>query len=134
MDLTWYNTLNKPAFTPPSDVFAPAWTILYLMIFSSFMIFITTKTTQDKTSGIGLFLVQLLLNFLWSPVFFYWKNITLSFVIIILLLGFLLMTIINFYKISKWSAILLIPYFAWICYATYLNYGFMMMNWETIFI
>lgn len=128
MDLTWYNALNKPAFTPSSDVFAPAWTILYLMIFLSFMIFITTKTTQDKTFGIGLFLVQLLLNFLWSPVFFYWKNITLSFVIIILLLGFLLMTIINFYKISKWSAILLIPYFAWICYATYLNYGFMMMN------
>ena len=128
MDLTWYNTLNKPAFTPPSWVFAPAWTVLYLMIFLSFMIFIMTKTTQDKTLGVGLFLVQLILNFLWSPVFFYWKNITLSFVIIILLLGFLLMTIINFYKISKWSAILLIPYFLWICYATYLNYGFMMMN------
>lgn len=128
MDLTWYDTLNKPAFTPPSWVFAPAWTILYLMIFLSFMIFIMTKTMQDKTLGVSLFLVQLILNFLWSPVFFYWKNITLSFVIIILLLGFLLMTIINFYKISKWSAILLIPYFLWICYATYLNYGFMMMN------
>lgn len=128
MDLTWYNTLNKPAFTPPSWVFAPAWTVLYLMIFLSFMIFIMTKTMQDKTLGVSLFLVQLILNFLWSPVFFYWKNITLSFVIIILLLGFLLMTIINFYKISKWSAILLIPYFLWICYATYLNYGFMMMN------
>ena len=128
MDLTWYNTLNKPAFTPPSWVFAPAWTVLYLMIFLSFMIFIMTKTMQDKTLGVSLFLVQLILNFLWSPVFFYWKNITLSFVIIILLLGFLLMTIINFYKISKWSAILLIPYLLWICYATYLNYGFMMMN------
>ena len=128
MDLTWYDTLNKPAFTPPSWVFAPAWTILYLMIFLSFMIFIMTKTMQDKTLGVSLFLVQLILNFLWSPVFFYWKNITLSFVIIILLLGFLLMTIINFYKISKWSAILLIPYFLWICYATYLNYEFMMMN------
>ena len=128
MDLTWYDTLNKPAFTPPSGVFAPAWTVLYLMIFLSFMIFIMTKTMQDKTLGVSLFLVQLILNFLWSPVFFYWKNITLSFVIIILLLGFLLMTIINFYKISKWSAILLIPYFLWICYATYLNYGFMMMN------
>ncbi len=128
MDLTWYDTLNKPAFTPPSWVFAPAWTILYLMIFLSFMIFIMTKTMQDKTLGVSLFLVQLILNFLWSPVFFYWKNITLSFVIIILLLGFLLMTIVNFYKISKWSAILLIPYFLWICYATYLNYGFMMMN------
>ena len=128
MDLTWYDTLNKPAFTPPSGVFAPAWTVLYLMIFLSFMIFIMTKTMQDKTLGVSLFLVQLILNFLWSPVFFYWKNITLSFVIIILLLGFLFMTIINFYKISKWSAILLIPYFLWICYATYLNYGFMMMN------
>lgn len=128
MDLNWYNTLNKPAFTPPSFVFAPAWAILYLMIFLSFVVFMVTKTEQDKTLGIWLFLTQLLLNFLWSPVFFYWKNISLSLVIIILLLAFLLLAIINFFKVSKLSAILLIPYFLWICYAAYLNYGFMMMN------
>ena len=128
MDLTWYNTLNKPAFTPPSWVFAPAWTVLYIMIFLSFVVFMVTKTEQDKTLGIWLFLTQLLLNFLWSPVFFYWKNISLSLVIIILLLAFLLLAIINFFKVSKLSAILLIPYFLWICYAAYLNYGFMMMN------
>lgn len=128
MDLNWYNTLNKPAFTPPSWVFAPAWTVLYIMIFLSFVVFMVTKTEQDKTLGIWLFLTQLLLNFLWSPVFFYWKNISLSLVIIILLLAFLLLAIINFFKVSKLSAILLIPYFLWICYAAYLNYGFMMMN------
>ena len=128
MDLTWYDTLNKPAFTPPSSVFAPAWTILYIMIFLSFVIFMMAKTSQDKAIGIWLFFTQLLLNFLWSPVFFYWKNISLSLVIIILLLAFLVLTVISFYKISKLSAFLLIPYLLWICYATYLNYGFMVMN------
>ncbi len=128
MNLTWYETLNKPAFTPPASVFAPAWAILYIFIFISFVIFLVTKTNEDKTQGIALFLAQLIFNMLWSPVFFYWKNMSLSLVIIVLLLSFLLATIISFFKISKIAALLLIPYFLWVCFAAYLNYGFMIMN------
>lgn len=128
MDLTWYETLNRPPFTPPAWVFAPAWTILYTMMFVSLFIVIREKTFENKTNAIILFLTQLLFNFLWSPTFFYWHNIKMAFVIIILLLIFLVMTIAFFYRISKLSAFLLIPYLLWICFAIYLNFGFMVMN------
>ncbi len=128
MNLNWYETLNKPVFTPPSTIFAPVWIILYLMMFASFIIFLRTETSEDKTQGILLFFSQLVLNLLWSPVFFYWKNIDLSMVIIILMLAFLVYTLLSFFRISKLAGLLLIPYFLWVCFATYLNYGFMIMN------
>ena len=128
MDLTWYETLNRPLFTPPAWVFAPAWTILYTMMFVSLILVIRTKTFENKTNAIILFLTQLLFNFLWSPTFFYWHNIKMALVIIILLLIFLVLTIAFFYRISKLSALLLIPYLLWICFAIYLNFGFMLMN------
>ena len=128
MNLTWYNTLNKPPFNPPSDIFAPVWGVMYTLIFLSFFIFMFTKTEKNKKTGIGYFLIQLLLNFSWSPVFFYLHNIPLSLIIIILLLIFLILTINSFYKISKVSAFLLIPYLIWICFATYLNCGIIMLN------
>lgn len=128
MDLTWYETLNRPPFTPPAWVFAPAWTILYTMMFVSLFIVIREKTFENKTNAIILFLTQLLFNFLWSPTFFYWHNIKMAFIIIILLLIFLVATITFFYRISKLSAFLLIPYLLWICFAIYLNFGFMIMN------
>lgn len=128
MDLTWYETLNRPPFTPPAWVFAPAWTILYTMMFVSLFIVIREKTFENKTNAIILFLTQLLFNFLWSPTFFYWHNIKMAFIIIILLLIFLVATIAFFYRISKLSAFLLIPYLLWICFAIYLNFGFMVMN------
>lgn len=128
MDLNWYNTLNKPVFTPPSEIFAPAWTVLYALMFLSLVLFFTAKTDIDKTQGTALFLTQLILNLLWSPIFFYWHNLSLSLIIIVLLLAFTLTTIVSFYKISAIASFLLIPYFLWICFATYLNYGFMIMN------
>jgi len=94
----------------------------------SFVLFLTAKTDYDKTQGIALFLTQLILNLLWSPVFFYWHNLELSLIIIVLLVAFTLATIVSFYKISPLASFLLIPYFLWICFATYLNYGFMVMN------
>ena len=128
MDLTWYETLNRPPFTPPAWVFPPAWTILYTMMFVSLILVIRAKTLENKTNAIILFLTQLLFNFLWSPTFFYWHNIKMAFIIIILLLIFLVATIAFFYRISKLSALLLIPYLLWICFAIYLNFGFMALN------
>ena len=128
MNLSWYNTLSKPPLTPPSAIFAPAWGIIYSMIFLAFCIFMLTKTDKDKKSAIGFFIIQLLLNFSWSPAFFYLHNSILSLVIIILLIIFLILTINSFYKISKISAYLLIPYLVWICFAAYLNFGIMILN------
>ena len=134
MNLTWYNTLNKPTFTPPPEVFGVAWSIIYLLIFISFIILLNTKTYKNKTGAITLFVIQLILNFCWSPAFFYFNNIGLSFGIVIALLVTLIFTIIAFYKISKLSAIVLIPYLLWVIFATILNYNFMILNpWKIFF-
>lgn len=128
MDLIWYNSLNKPALNPPNWIFAPMWGIIYFLMFCSFLLMIYSGTNIDKKPAIILFVTQLLLNFSWSPIFFYFHNIKLAFVIIFFLNLFLILTIISFFKISKISAILLIPYLLWLIFATYLNFEFMRLN------
>lgn len=128
MNLNWYDTLNKPIFTPPSDVFAPAWTILYILIFLSLVLFLTQKSFESKKAGIILFLIQLVLNFLWSPVFFYWHNTGLALVVIILLIITVIATMAAFYRVSHISAFLLVPYLLWLIFAAYLNFGFLILN------
>lgn len=125
---TWYNTLNKPAFTPPSEAFSIVWPILYVLIFISFIIMLRNNSNRSKVLAIILFVIQLILNFSWSPVFFYFHNIELAFYIIIALLIFIIWMIVVFYKISKLSAILLVPYLLWVIFATILNYNFMILN------
>ena len=128
MNLNWYDTLNKPIFTPPSDVFAPAWTILYILIFLSLVLFLTQKSFESKKAGIILFLIQLVLNFLWSPVCFYWHNTGLALVVIILLIITVIATMAAFYRVSHISAFLLVPYLLWLIFAAYLNFGFLILN------
>ncbi len=128
MDMIWYESLNKPAFTPPDSIFTPAWIYLYVLIFLSLFTFIYTKSDKDKKLGYFLFAIQMVLNLSWVPAFFYLKNITMSFVIIIFMLIFTFMTAAEFYKISKMSAALLAPYILWIAFAAYLNYGMMYLN------
>lgn len=128
MDLTWYNTINKPALNPPSEIFGPVWAFMYTLIFISFTTFMYAKTDLNKKQGITFFLIQLLLNFSWSPAFFYLHDIKLSFVIIVFLLIFIILTTISFYKVSKISAFLLIPYLLWVSFATYLNFELMRLN------
>ena len=128
MNMNWYENLNKPLFTPPAEVFAPAWTIFYGLILLSLVIFITTSTFKSKKAGYIYFSIQLILNFLWTPVFFAMQNIELAVVVIILMLIFIILTIIKFFEISRLSAFLLMPYLLWVCFATYLNFGYLVLN------
>ncbi len=124
----WFNSLAKPALNPPAKIFSPVWAVLYAMIFLSLFIFIRTSSVSSKTKGYIYFALQLLLNVIWSPVFFLMKNIGLALIIIILLDIFVLMTIRNFYRISKTAGMLLIPYLVWILFATYLNVSYFILN------
>ena len=121
----WYKSLNKSKLTPPDFVFSIVWNILYLMITISFIIYIRDKPTQF---GIIFFIIQIILNLSWSPVFFGFKNIKLAFYIIILLVISLFLTIINFYKTNKLSSYLLLPYLLWVLLAIYLNYYIIINN------
>lgn len=128
--LNWYPTINKPFFNPPNWIFAPVWTILYIMMGISFGI-IWNKHSKENTStknAISLFVLQLLLNGLWSLLFFGLKNPLLAFIEIILLLLLIFETIKSFKKIDVLSAKLLYPYLVWVSFATLLNGSIWYLN------
>ena len=123
----WYTSLTKPPLAPNDSIFAPVWTVLYITIFIAFVIYFFKKH-EHKSLGYIYFLIQLVLNFLWAPSFFYLKNIVLAFVVIIFLDIFVFLTMKKFYSISKVAGLILLPYFLWILFATYLNLGYLILN------
>lgn len=127
-NMNWFHSLKKPALAPPDWLFAPVWAILYIMIFLSLVFFLKTGGIKHKIIPIIFFIVQLLLNFSWSGVFFGMQKIGLALIIIALLWITLLITIITFYKHSKLAACLLVPYFLWVSFATYLNFEYWRLN------
>jgi tryptophan-rich sensory protein len=123
---SWYGALAKPDFTPPSWVFGPVWTILFaLMGVSLFLIWKSDPSVapKERRRGMALFFIQLVLNTLWSIIFFGMRNPGAAFVEIIFLWLAILATIIVFAKISKPAAILLLPYILWVSFAAFLNYS-----------
>ena len=125
----WYMTLNKPSFNPPNWIFAPVWTALYILMGISAG-WVWAKGFHHKWVKTGLyhFGFQLLLNGLWSIVFFGLKQPFWSLLVILTLLVVLILTIKWFKVVSKVAAILLIPYLLWICFATVLNYKIWELN------
>ncbi|QQR54998.1 tryptophan-rich sensory protein [Candidatus Peregrinibacteria bacterium] len=124
---TWYDALNKPSFNPPSWIFGPVWTALYFFMgLSLFLVWINPSKTKQK--AFLFFFIQLLLNAIWSPVFFGLRSTSMGLIVIIFLWIFILLTLIHFYKISKPSAALLAPYFLWVSFATVLNFSIWQLN------
>lgn len=119
------STLNKPALTPPKFIFPIVWTILYLLIGISYYIY--RKNNNDDFDKI-IYYLQLFFNFMWSIIFFKWKFkfISIIWIIILDLLVYYLITL--FKEKNKISAYLLIPYFIWILFATYLTIGIFLLN------
>lgn len=121
---TWYKSLTKPMLNPPSWIFAPVWTTLFvLMGVAVFLIWKKGLKEQKTKIAFGIFAVQLVLNILWSIIFFGLHNPGAAFIEIIFLWLAILLTIIYFFKISKPAAYLLIPYILWVTFASYLNYS-----------
>lgn len=123
----WYYNLTKPPLAPPDWIFPPVWSTLYFSMLVALLLYLF-KPSQNKKSGYIYFIAQLILNFLWTPTFFYLQNIVLALIVIILLDIFVILTIKSFYKISKISGLILIPYLLWILFATYLNIGYLVLN------
>lgn len=125
----WFTTLHKPSFNPPSWLFAPVWTILYILMgVALFLIWKNNTEPQLKKTAITLFFVQLAFNFLWSFIFFYAQQPGWALVDIILLWLMILFTILSFGKISTAAAWLLLPYICWVSFATILNYSIWKLN------
>lgn len=122
---TWYANLNKPSFSPPNWVFGPVWTVLYIMMGIAGGI---AWEKQKSKTPMALYSAQLVLNGLWTIIFFGLKNPGLAFAEIILLWLMILATIYYFYKTSKLSAYLLVPYVLWVTFASILNASIVILN------
>lgn len=126
----WYTFLEKPSFSPPNWVFAPAWITLYfLMGISIYLIWTSSSKEKIESKKIFvLFWVHLLVNALWSLVFFGLKSPAGALVNIIILWVLIIILIIKFWRINKWASYLLIPYFFWVTFASILNYSIWFLN------
>lgn len=126
--MNWYQTLAKPPLTPPDWIFAPVWTVLYVLIGFSLVLFMRARSSEKKGFPFMMFLLQMIFNLLWTVVFFDMKNPVFGLAVLSALIAFLLLTIVRFYPISKPAAFLLMPYFIWCCFALYLNGGIVWLN------
>ena len=127
MDL--YSKITKPPLAPPSWLFPLVWTILYILMgVSLYLVWDNNANQEVKYKAFLLFGIQLFLNGIWSPVFFNNQQFLLSLIILVALCGFTIGMIITFYKISKPSGILQIPYFIWLVFAGYLNLAICLIN------
>lgn len=125
---TWYPELKKPLFTPPNWIFGPVWTLLYILMGISFYIVWSKTDIKSNKNAFYFFIIQLLLNLLWSFFFFGLKSPIFGLFDIFLLLIFIILTILEFYKISKISAFLMVPYLIWVSFATVLNFSIFILN------
>lgn len=127
---TWYATLKKPFFNPPNWVFAPVWTILYIMMgIAAGRVWNKVDSDQQNVKkGMYFFIIQLTLNALWSYLFFGMHNLFLSIIEIILLWLIIYETIIQFKKVDRLASKLLIPYLIWVSYASILTASVWYLN------
>jgi translocator protein len=126
---TWYPTLKKPPYTPPNQAFGPVWTTLYILMgVSVYFVWQNGLDSNGALLAFVLFWIQLVLNAVWSFIFFGLKSKGGGVIAIIVLWLLILATIIASFRVSSWAGPLLIPYIVWVSIATYLNVGIWMLN------
>ncbi|WP_285057117.1 TspO/MBR family protein [Pedobacter ginsengisoli] len=126
---TWYPTLAKPAFNPPDWIFAPVWTTLYILIgISAYLVWQKRKEILHFPRTIAIYLMQLILNLMWSFIFFYAHQIGVALVEIVLLLVIVIINARVFYKVDKTAGLLFVPYILWVGFATLLTASIFSLN------
>lgn len=126
---TWYLGLHKPSFNPPSWVFGPVWITLYtLMGVSLFLVWRKQGSSKSKTAALGFFFIQLVLNVLWSVLFFGMRLPGAAFIEIMTLWLCAAVTLYLFFRLSHAAGVLLIPYLLWLTFAVVLNFSLWRLN------
>ena len=120
---SFYSTLQRPEWAPPSSVFGPVWTVLYIAMAIAAWLVWRERGRVDTTIALTLFVAQLVLNALWSWLFFAWRLGAMAFADILLLCVLVIATIVLFWRIRPLAGALLVPYLAWIAFAGALNYA-----------
>jgi benzodiazapine receptor len=124
----WYETLKQPSFNPPNWVFGPVWTTLYFLMGISLFLIWKQSPNKKRNRAILVFMIQLVLNFCWSFLFFYFHQLGLAFMEIILLWLSIFLMILLFYRLRPLAAYINIPYILWVTFATMLNAAYYFLN------
>lgn len=124
----WFQSLEKPSLFPPPATFGSVWSALYFMMGLSLALVCAAWGSRLRAWAIVAFLVQFVINLAWSPVFFAQHEIALALIVIIALDAALIITVVLFFKVRKWAGVLLLPYLAWVLFATVLNWQFLQAN------
>ncbi len=124
----WYAALSKPSWNPPAWVFGPAWTLLYGMMAVAAWLVWREGGWKVQGRSLGLFLLQWLLNALWTPIFFGMHRPGLAFAEIVMLWLVLAATLWSFWRVKKAAGVLLMPYLAWVSFAAVLNFTIWRLN------
>ena len=124
----WFDALRKPAIMPPGWVFGVVWTILYILLGVVLALLLQARGTPGTSRLIGLFLVQLVLNYAWSPTFFALHKVSLALAMIAAMIALTVALILLLFRDRRLAALLLMPYLAWLGFATALNFEILMLN------
>lgn len=119
---TFYAELTKPAWAPPAEIFGPVWSVLYLMMAVAAWLVWREEGAAGRMRALGLFLAQLAANVLWSWCFFAWQQGALAFADALLLLALVVATAVAFWRIRRLAGWLLLPYVAWVAFASVLTW------------
>ncbi|WP_275790999.1 TspO/MBR family protein [Pararhizobium gei] len=121
----WYQSLAKPSFNPPNWIFAPVWSILYVIIG---FVGAHTFVYRRHTASMRLWVAQMIFNFAWSPLFFGMHEIAVALIVIVALLISIVGFVLSSWKQDRVSALLFLPYLAWVGFATLLNTSILLLN------
>lgn len=125
---TWYASLNKPSFNPPNWLFGPVWTTLYVLMGISVYLIWKQPVSKERNQALQLFILQFILNFCWSFIFFGLHATGWALIEMIALWILILLSILHFAKHSKTAAWLLVPYISWVSFALLLNAAIWKLN------
>lgn len=124
----WFDALQKPDFMPPGWAFGAAWTLLYILMGVAFALILAQPRSPARQGAISLFVAQLAVNLVWSPLFFAAHQVTAAFWWIMLLIMLVIATLVAFRRVKPTAAWLMLPYLAWLFFAATLNFAVDRLN------
>jgi tryptophan-rich sensory protein len=124
----WFDALRKPAIMPPGWMFGAAWTILYILLGLALALILHARGARGRGAALGLFVLQLLLNYAWSPIFFAYHEVDLAFWTVLAMIAISAAAAVLFWRIRRSAGLLMLPYIAWLCFAALLTWQIGVLN------
>ena len=124
----WFDALQKPAIMPPGWLFGVAWTILYILLGLALALILHARGARGRGPALAFFVLQLILNYAWSPLFFAYHEVTAAFWTILAIIGLSAITAVLFWRIRRSAGLLMLPYLAWLCFAATLTWQIGTLN------